>query len=227
MTSDCLCPDCYVGRHIIQGDIPSPISRPSTPTPGSPFSMDLMNSPLLLPPPALTRSLTDPGSETHSDITLHVFAQVTAAEKLQRLYFNAVVTELNDLFANIIHFNILLGLIPYHPQLVSPTQQQELYETHKICAAPSVMQNMSENRSLVRARHPGLIIRQRITNSFHDLLIELNIYMNEHRDLHDLIIHRNAWTMDGAYRAPSALLIMISTLILDVHWTMLNSELVD
>jgi len=217
-------------------DLPSPVTRPSTPEPCSrailplrwlhteftaPTTMmmlqmgqgELINStsPLILDaPPLLSRYNTDPLCKS--------YPSKTPAEVY---LYDSVVHEISDIFSQLTHYNLLLALIPYDPQLVPTTDQQLMFLHNKLYCVPSICQAMSKVRNKMLARHPGPILVQRITNSFLDLMINLDCYMKDHLPIHTMIKLRHSSNNGYCLFAPPLLFQFIEMELVQVRKNMI------
>jgi len=213
---------CY-GTSI---DLPSPVTRPPTPEPCSRAILPLrwlhteftaptttmmrlqmgqgeLNSnfsPLILgDPPLLSRCNTDPLCKS--------YPSKTPAEVY---LYDSVVHEISDIFSQLTHYNLLLALIPYDSQLVPFQDQHLIYAQYKLCCVPSVCKAMSHVRNnMLLARHPGPILMHRITNSFRDLLINLDLYMKDNVPIHTMIKLRHSFNNGYCHTTPPLLLCFI------------------
>lgn len=157
---------------------------PAPPPPSSPLSQSDSISDFSLPPPLhLNRSLTDPLATPVERIN------EAQRQQFHRLMFNTVIDELNELSALLVHHNILLALLPYHPDHVTMELQHYIFKQWKMHNDAGIMACLSENYQCTKGREPGTILRNRLTNAFFRLMDDLVIYKCYPKELYHSLIH--------------------------------------
>lgn len=176
-------PDMRVTNSVSSIEYPSPTAAPPS-SPATPRSChsDCFSDFSLPPPLVLERSSTDPFAEPMREI------REMQLHQLQRLMFNTVIDELNALYSIIIHHNICLALVPYQTALVPVDMQRRIFADWRLESIPSFVRNLSVNYQFTKGRSPGNILRSRLTLAFFDYMHDLETHYYLPQDLYHHII---------------------------------------